>query len=351
MALGVSTRHDFSSLSVHRERGSLASGESGSVPEFIGVSDWAARMREAILTHARHIRPVFICGEEGTGKSHVAQLIHSLSSRRNNPFQSINCRDVSDSALVSALFGEVRRFRDGSTHMTPGAIARANGGTIYLRYFSKSGNAVIEAIRQLLLRDSYRMRGSEVEEPADIRLVIDCSNFQGLSGPAQDFYREVETLGDRIELIPLRNRQEDIVPLTQYFLRIFCERDGREVRRLSEEAELALTQYHWPGNVAALRRGVEHMVSHLQPALVSLGMVLESIRIVVPPSSALRLGSSVKLSHLLSSTERQIICEALRMSGGKQNRAAKLLGISKSTLCTKISKLEIDPKEYSGTAS
>lgn len=313
---------------------------------FVGVSDWARKIRAAIISHARHIRPLAITGEHGSGKKHVAEMVHLASARRNKPFITLDCAALSEDSLEASIFGEIRRMGDGPPRILKGSIALAQGGTLYLQDFWRASKTVHEKLSRFLVMDTYRLVGSNAEEQADVRLIFGITRNPPSKDPLTLTSEEFSMVGDRIDLIPLRERSEDIIPIALHFLREFCEREGRELRIFSSEAETALAQYHWPGNVAELARAVEHIVSRMAPSEISVEALLQSMKIVVPPSTSLRLGDTLELSALLKSTERQIICEALRVSGGRQNKAAQLLGLRKSTLSTKLSRLGIDPKEF-----
>lgn len=320
--------------------------EMNEASAFVGASDWARKIRGAIISHARHIRPLAICGEIGTGKKHVAQLVHAASMRREKPFLVMDCRALSEGSLEAAIFGEIRHTPDRPPRIFKGAVAMAHGGTLYLQDFWSASTTLSDKLSRLLVTDVYRLVGSSADEQADIRLILGISRPERGSEANRITPEEFAAIGDRIELVPLRERREDIVPIALYYLHTYCEREGRETRIFSSETEIALTEYHWPGNVAELARAVEHMVSRLTPSEISVETLLQSLKIVVPPSTSLRLGDALELSELLKTTERQIICEALRVAGGRQNKAAQLLGLRKSTLSTKLSRLGIDPKDF-----
>lgn len=313
---------------------------------FIGVSRWANRMRSAIQTHELHDRPLLITGEAGTGKKHLAGLIHAASSRRFGPFRIVNCTDISPSSLEAAVFGEVRKNADGASRISKGAVELARGGTLYLQDFHAADDSFANQIRHLLVGGTYHLVGSEVIEKADVRLIIALT--ASASGDSEGVAIPIDPnlINDRIGLIPLCERREDIVPLAEEFLQTFCDRYNREPRRFEPAVETVLTNYSWPGNVAELKMVVERTVSRLAPAEISLDHLPEALRGNVPPATALSLGNQLDLSELMKATERQIICEALRVARGRQNKAAKLLQVNKSTFSAKLARLKIDPRNF-----
>lgn len=314
---------------------------------FVGGSRWARRMQTAIRSHSLHDRAVLISGESGTGKEFVARLVHENSARKGGPFHIVNCRALSTESLEAALFGEIRRKANNAHRVVHGAVEKAKGGVLYLKDFVPGDNSVSNQISQLLFTESYHLIGSEMREKADVRLIFGMTTPTAGDGETKSNPQtQAIAVADRIELLPLRERREDILPLALRFLASYFERTQLHPQRFSSEAEQLLLSYHWPENVAELKQVVELAALRAIPAEIPYEALSKEVRMNNKSAEALRFGRPLDLNEHLEKTEREVLCAALRAVHGRQNKAAALLRISKSTLNNKLARFGIDTKDF-----
>ncbi|HEX7832777.1 MAG TPA: sigma-54 dependent transcriptional regulator [Thermoanaerobaculia bacterium] len=280
-------------------------------------------MRDIIATVEKVVdreAPILILGESGSGKDHLAEVIHACSARRNEPFVHVECASIPADLFESELFGHERGTFTGASDRKLGKLEVARRGTVYFDEIS----ALTPQLQAKLLRAMQERRftrlGGSTSIPFDAR-VISSSNvaLQSLldSGALRRdlFYRiNVVTL----TLPPLRDRGEDVLPLAKQFL-------GRRRKGFTASAERLLTSHAWPGNIRELRNAVERAV-----------LVEDADRI---DASALGIQSGDELvqagsraAWTLDELESHYIREILRVTRSNFSRAAEILGINRKTL-------------------
>lgn len=283
---------------------------------------------------------VLLMGESGTGKDVVALFIHQNSHRHNRPMVIVNCAAIPTTLLASELFGHEKGAFTGAVAKRQGRFREADGGTLFL---DEIGDMPIE-LQAALLRAIETGRitpvGSDKEIEVDYRLLA-ATNQNLLRGMEaglfrQDLYYRLNVIA--IEIPPLREREEDILPLARYFL----ARGQSESKRLSRAAAKALAVHRWPGNVRELANAMEHarllcqtdviLPEHLPPAL------REAVAHAVaePRGTATADQPDVKT---LEESEIEAIRRALEQTEGNRTRAAELLGITRRGLIYKLKRL------------
>jgi DNA-binding NtrC family response regulator len=227
-----------------------------------GIVGNSAPVRELLATIAQVGPldvPVLINGESGTGKELVARALHGQSPRVKQPFVSINVGSLAESLLESELFGHEKGAFTGAVARHAGVFERANGGTLFLDELGEmSARMQVKLLRVLETREFTRVGGSETLQ-TDVRIVgathrdleaeMAAGRFRG------DLYYRLKVV--RIDLPPLRERTDDILPLAENFLRAVSERHGLRIRGWTRSAMSALLRYAWPGNVRELRNVVD----------------------------------------------------------------------------------------------
>ncbi len=296
---------------------------------------------------------ILIMGETGTGKEIFTHGIHNLSRRTDQPFVAVNCAALPEQLLESELFGyEEGAFTGSKKGGKPGRFEIAHQGTIFLDEIDATPEAVqIRLLRILQEREVMRV-GGDRKIPVDVRIIAAAS--RDLSHAVQegdfraDLFFRLNVL--RLQIPPLRQRQEDIPLLLDHFIRLLSEHHGLEPISLPEEYLGRLMAYSWPGNVRQLRNFAERLVMNcslrcstdtlevLYRELLQYGTPRTLSEKAGPPPSALK--DRMKVQHLDS--ERAIILEALEQCRYHKNRAAERLGISRTTLWRKIKELGID---------
>ena len=276
---------------------------------------------------------VLITGENGTGKELIARQLHRMSPRQKEVFISVDMGSISENLFESELFGHLKgSFTDAKEDRT-GKFEAANGGTLFL---DEIGNLSLQMQAKLLsaIQNKVIVRvGSNKEIPVDIRLI--CATNGNLEQMVADgLFRE--DLLYRINTIPikvpaLRERGDDILVLSDFYLKKFSAKYGKHGLRITDLAEDKLKQYPWPGNVRELQHTMERAV------ILCEGNILKPTDFILNTRSTPSLDVGPKT---LEEMEHYMIVNALQSNDGNYSAAAAQLGISRQTLYNKIKKQE-----------
>jgi len=276
---------------------------------------------------------VLITGESGTGKELIARSIHRLSPRASGPFLAINCGGLPEHLVESELFGYRKGAFTGAERTKKGLVEMAEGGTLFLDEVAELPPTMQVKLLRFLQEHRFLPLGGTEELHADVRIIA-ATNRAAEQEMARGNLREdlyYRLSGVRIHLPPLRERQEDIIPLAELFLQRACHEQKRSLNGFAPKARHKLLAYHYPGNVRELENIVERAV-----ALESTSMIQPESLIIYetcppqgPNSGLERLWSGqINLEDYLLEHERAILQEALTRTGGHKGKAAELLGIS-----------------------
>lgn len=324
-------------LATNRELLALRRGEAN-VERLPGVSPTIAHLNDILANIARAPSAVLIEGESGTGKGVLARLIHNRSPRSRAPFVDLNCAGLSKELLESELFGHERGAFTNATNTKPGLFEIAGDGTLFLDEIGEMETTVQARLLKALEEKRFRRVGGIRDLRAEFRLIaatnrdlaaeVAAGRFRG------DLYYRLNVV--RLRMPPLRERMEDLSILIQEILRPLAKEMGRPLPKVSANAVKKLEGYAWPGNVRELRNVLERaLITLSRDEIRSEDLVLES--------AAQRLGT---LSDGLPSEEWQVrpleemisayTAAAVKAAGGNMRKAARLLGISPSTLYGKL---------------
>ncbi|MGH9350348.1 MAG: sigma 54-interacting transcriptional regulator [Vicinamibacterales bacterium] len=286
---------------------------------------------------------VLLTGESGTGKEVVARFIHHGSRRSNGPFVAINCAALPDQLLESELFGHERGAFTGAVQAKPGRIEQAGGGVLFLDEIGEMSPAVQAKVLRVLEQREYLRLGGTRTLRADIR-VIAATNRDLLAAIRRGEFREdlYYRLGVfEIRLPSLRERPEDILELADSFLDEIGSSVGRPAQGIAREAREQLSRYHWPGNVRELRNAIERAV-----ILADGGYIRsEHLPVTTPRGGAAGTSTDPNGGNALppggvnlEAIERALVVKALTQARHNKTRAAKLLGLTRAQLYTRIEK-------------
>jgi len=287
--------------------------------------------------------PVVIYGESGTGKELIARAIHKGGVRSRGPFIAENCGAIPETLLESVLFGHARGAFTGADKARAGLFEAAHGGTIFLDELGETSPAMQTKLLRVLQEGEVRRVGENIARPVDVR-VIAASNrdLEAMVERGQfrrDLYYRIHVV--RIELPPLRERADDIVPLVQHFL---AERRSR--LRVSPAALRLLRAYAWPGNVRELENEVQRWIA-LSEGVVGpedLSPTLREVTASVDPDD-------LRIRPRVFRLERELIRRALERARGNQTRAAELLGLSRFGLQKKLRRLDDEGDDDAGAGA
>lgn len=316
---------------------SVSSTSATSHPGIEGHSPVAQDLYRLVALVAPTPLSVLINGASGTGKEYVAHRIHELSKRVNGPFVAIDCGALTKELAASELFGHTKGAFTGALNNKVGAFEQAQGGTLFLDEVGNLSYDVQVQLLRALQERRIRPVGSAEERSIDIRLVC-ATNENMAEAIAQGRFREdlFHRINEFTLHMPLlRERGRDIIEFAHYFLQQANHELGRHITHLSPDAEQALLQYAWPGNLREMRNIITRAA-----LLTEEGNTLTSTQLLLPnPPSSIAIPNSLSLK-VSQSDELSRIQEALQITGGNKSRAAKLLGIDRKTLYNKLAQLE-----------
>jgi two-component system NtrC family response regulator len=310
----------------------------GAAP-LIGSTPAMQALRSSVERVAGTDFTVLLEGESGVGKELVARQIHELSRRRNGPFVAINCAALPDQLLESELFGHERGAFTGAVSTKPGRIEQASGGVLFLDEVGEMALTVQAKLLRVLEEREFMRLGSTRVLHADIRVIAatnrDLHAAMQRGGFREDLYYRLGVF--EISLPALRDRLDDVLELADAFLAEIGETVGRPAAGISREARDHLLTYEWPGNVRELRNAIERAV------ILADGGFIRSEHLPVAPRRPAR-GDDETTASLpaggvnLEDIERSLVVKALMQARHNKTRAAKLLGLTRAQLYSRIEK-------------
>ena len=299
-----------------------------------GKSPLTVKLQE----HIRLVAPVdtltvLIRGASGTGKEYVARQIHALSERADAPFIAVDCGALPKELAASELFGHMKGTFTGAMEDKQGMFAAANHGTLFLDEVGNLNTEVQMLLLRALQEKRFRPVGGKTEVQADIRLVA-ATNEDLEKAIAEGRFRE--DLFHRLNEFPLyvpllAECPEDIIPLAEFMLKAANRELKKDVKGFDRETQKRLKAYPWPGNIGELKGVIK------RAALLAKGDWIISEDVDLPNSPRQTEGYALNDER----TERENIVKALEATGGDKKAAARLLGISRSTLYLKMEKYRL----------
>jgi transcriptional regulator with GAF, ATPase, and Fis domain len=297
------------------------------------------------LTQATKVAPtettVLLTGESGTGKEVVARLLHQGSTRAKGPFVALNCAALPETLLESELFGHEKGAFTGALASRPGSIEQAAGGVLFLDEVGEMSPAVQAKFLRVLQEREFKRLGGNRSMHANVR-VIAATNRDLKAALArgefrEDLYYRLNVFA--IELPPLRERVEDILPLAEAFLEELGPRVGRPAAGISRAAREILLAYPWPGNVRELRNVLERATILCDGGLITAEhLPIELARREEASRSVAASGAFPAGGVDLQVVERDLIVKALHTSRNNRAHAARLLGITRAQLYRRLQK-------------
>jgi DNA-binding NtrC family response regulator len=284
---------------------------------------------------------VMALGESGSGKELVARAIHYNSPRRNHPFTAVNCAAIPESLFENELFGHESGAFTGAVGRRQGLFEASNGGTLFLDEIGDLPIAMQSKLLRVLQDREVRRVGGKESIRIDVRIITatnkDLESAVENGSFREDLFYRLNVV--TIDLPPLRERREDIVPLVEHYLEKFSTEFGRPVREVSPDAMRLLVEHRWPGNVRQLAAVLERAV------LLSDGPVLSREDV----AGRLRARKSVDLNRFelpeagldFEAFEKELIRQALERTGGMATRAARLLHMNYKAFLYRMEKFGI----------
>ena len=309
----------------------------------IGVSPQMQKVYQLIEKVLDNNITVLIRGESGTGKELIARAIHFNSLRKDRPFITVNCAAIPDTLLESELFGHEKGAFTGALRRKNGKFEMANTGTIFLDEIgTMKPEMQAKMLRVLQEKEIERIGGTQTIK-VDVRIMaatnsnleeaVKCGSFR------EDLYYRLNVMS--IEILPLRERKEDIPVLAEYFIGKFSKVMKRDPKKLSPEVIDLFMRYSWPGNVRELENIIESFMVMVDDSSIKAEHLPARMRGEKPEDFSLMLKDD---DMSLEKLEEILITSTLKKNGWNISKASLKLGITRKTLRTKIVKYGIDKK-------
>ncbi|WP_242868838.1 sigma-54-dependent Fis family transcriptional regulator [Desulfotomaculum copahuensis] len=316
------------------------SGNFYTFESIVSVSRVMKNLKREALQAARGLSTIMLRGESGTGKELFAQAVHMASPRRNGPFIKVNCAAVPEQLLESEFFGYAPgAFTGARKEGKPGRFELADGGTIFLDEIGDMSLGLQAKLLRVLQDREFDRVGGIAPVRINVRVVAATNrNLEEMVAAGEfraDLYYRLNVI--TLNIPPLRERPEDILPLAHCFLSKCNSFLGTGITGIDAAAAAILKSYHWPGNVRELENVVERAVNFATGEVIKandLPMYLRRVR----KTEGEQTGMKNSLRSRMSETEREILKAALEEAGGNKTKAAHILGISRSRLYEKMKK-------------
>ncbi|MGH9461636.1 MAG: sigma-54-dependent Fis family transcriptional regulator [Vicinamibacteria bacterium] len=291
---------------------------------------------------------VLVTGESGTGKEVVARLIHHGSPRSRKPLVAINCAALPEQLLESELFGYERGAFTGAVATKIGRLEQAEGGTLFLDEIAEMTPAMQSKFLRVLEAREFQRLGGSMAIRADVRVIAatnrDLAEAIANGQFREDLYYRLNVF--QIRIPPLRERSEDILPLAEFFFDELSEKTGRPAAGISQDARAWLLEYAWPGNVRELRNAIERAILLCDGDLITREHVSSG---GARPTAGLNGNGASDPKGLipphgldLATMDRDLVERALRQTKGNKSKAARLLGLTRSQLYSRLSKYQLE---------
>ncbi len=329
--------------------GDLSSSDAAGI---VGNSPSTQRLRSVIsrlasLEKKDGVGPtILLTGETGTGKGLTARAIHKTSARRDAPFIEVRCTAMPDSRLEAELMGYERRDSPEARSAKAGLFEAAEGGTIFFDEIGRMKTILQSKLLKIIDDRSVRRLGSTRDRAIHTTIItathLDLEQMVRDGSFLHDLYHRINVV--KIELSPLRNRDDDVLALADCFLRSHSGDYGMDPPRLSDGAISALRNHSWPGNVRELSHTIERaLAGNPGPVLTEHDLALASRRDGVSPMTGATVDASLQIDFTqgpvrIEDVEVRMIKNAMEFTGGNQAKSARLLGLSRDAFRYRLEK-------------
>ncbi|MDG1875271.1 MAG: sigma-54 dependent transcriptional regulator [Mariniblastus sp.] len=326
----------------------------------VGTSSTMRSVYQMTRLSAASSSSVLLLGETGTGKELIAAALHKLSDRASGPFVRVNCGALTESLLDSELFGHVRGSFTDAVRDRTGRFEAAHGGTIFLDEVNSTSSTLQVKLLRVLQEREFERVGDTRTIQVDVRVIAasNCDlNLEVSEGRfREDLFWRLNVLP--IALPPLRRREGDVEALVRFFLNVYCQANGKEIKKIHPDALQALVEYQWPGNVRELQNYIERAVvlsqgDQLEPSLLPTAVIGDSTaaqvavfrptddqslirELVYNQLSKAEKSDTDLYRQIVEPVEKELLVQVLHACNHTQTKAATRLGINRNTLYKKL---------------
>lgn len=350
-------------VAVPGDESERANGHSAAAngDSLVGRSPQMQEVYKAVGRVAPQDVTVLIRGESGTGKELVARAVYQHGPRAKGPFLAVNCAAIPDALLESELFGHEKGSFTGADQKRIGKFEQCSGGTLFLDEIGDMSALVQSKVLRVLQSQEFERVGGNVTIKTDVRVIAATNRNLEEMVEAGDFRSDLyyRLSGFTIQLSPLRDRRDDIVSLLERYLVLFSNELGKDVQGISPEALELLSNYSWPGNVRELQNVLKQTLLRSVGSVIIPEFLPDQIRDPEARSSGtlesepggtdlrqyiesrLNEGSNNLYAEALEFMERYLVTRVLGLCDGNQSKAARMLGITRGCLRSKVRSLNV----------
>lgn len=302
-------------------------------------------IKSKILKVSRNDSPVMVIGESGTGKELIVEAIHSMGSRREKPFISVNCAAIPDALMESTLFGTVKGSFTGAENRK-GLFEIADGGTLFLDEINSMNIDLQAKLLKVVEEQKYMKLGGERYVDVDVRVIsavnVDPEEVIKNNSLRSDLFFRLGVV--QFFVPPLRERKEDLKPLTEHFISYYNSRMNRQVMGVDEDVRRVFENYPWPGNVREFRNVMESAFNMAEGEYIALSDIPETLAVFsFTRGNAAFPEAGKSLTSMMNEYEKEIIQQTLRNSASL-SQASSMLKMTRQAVKYKIEKYGIDYK-------
>lgn len=312
---------------------SIPRGGSSTPFKIIANSPSMKKILEDVKRVAKSNASVFISGDSGTGKEVISHAIHSYSPRVNRPYIRVNCAAIPDTLVESEFFGHEKGAFTGALSKRTGRFELAHGGTLLLDEITEIPMSLQPKLLRAIQEREFERVGGSKSVKVDVRIISTSNRNMDEAIEDQIFRKD---LYYRLNVIPihlpsLRDRREDIIPLSNHFLEQMCFENHKKIKKFSPSTKKMLLDYHWPGNIRELMNVIERVV------VMDYGDVIEKGHIILSTKEPKKVSTELlPVGITLQELEKKMIIETLHDTDQNRTKAAETLGISIRTLRNKL---------------
>ncbi len=303
----------------------------------ISSSQGMAEVLNIVARVAPTTATVLIQGESGTGKERVARVVHYGSSRADKPLVIVNCAAIPETLLESEMFGHEAGAFTGAQALRKGKLEMANGGTVFIDEIGDMPSSIQPKLLRFLQEGTIERLGSAKSLKLDIRIIaathrdLEAMVKQGVF--REDLYFRLNVI--KLNIPPLRERKSDIVPLAEHFIKIYAQKNSKQVLGFTSQAKDALLKYDYPGNVRELENAIEAAVVLTRNEAIDINDLPYSFH---SQGGSHTFSEDDPLPVKLEVIEKRLVAEALHKANGNQSQAARTLGISEKNIRDRLKK-------------
>jgi DNA-binding NtrC family response regulator len=309
----------------------------------VGVSQAMKSILSRIMEVADTPAKILIMGESGTGKELVAWAIHHSSKRRGKPYIKLNCAAIPAELLESEIFGHRKGSFTGAIADRNGKFIEADEGTLFLDEIGDMSYLLQAKVLRVFDSGEVEVIGENVPRRVDVRIIAATNqNLEQLIAAGkfrEDLYYRLNVV--KILIPPLRERPEDVLPLSYHFLNEFNNKYNKQILSISSQAESVFTQYEWPGNIRQLRNIIEKIVIFSHSREIGYSEIMSALEVETPLNQTDRdgiPGDTLSLKNAIHEFEKKYLQTVLGKFNWKINQTAQALGIDRSNLFKKMRK-------------